>query len=173
MSERLASSLAGDVLRFGAVGGLGLVVDVLTFNVLRATLLSDGTVTGAVLIAKVAATALAILVNWAGNHWWTFRDRHRTRVAAEMASFVAVSLGGSAIALGCLAISHYLLGLTSVLADNVSANVIGLLLGSLFRFLASRAWVFRSPEGSLRSEGELSHDTPRPRSYGRNTRYGA
>ena len=149
------------------------MVDVVVFNVLRASLLPDGRITGAVLIAKGAATSLAILVNWAGNRWWTFRDRHRTRIVAEMASFFAVSLGGSVIAVGCLAISHYLLGLTSVLADNISANIVGLLLGSLFRFLASRAWVFRAPEGSLRPEGGLLHELPSRGSYGRSTGYGA
>lgn len=124
------------------------MVDIVVFNLLRATLLPDGSLAGAVLIAKAAATVLAILANWAGNRWWTFRDRRGTRIGSEMASFVAVSLIGSAIAFGCLAFSHYLLGLASPLADNISANVIGLLLGSLFRFFASRRWVFRAPEAS-------------------------
>jgi hypothetical protein len=43
---------------------------------------------------------------------------------------------------GCLWISHYLLGLDSALADNISANVIGLGLGTLFRFWSYRRWVF-------------------------------
>ncbi|MDP2014193.1 MAG: GtrA family protein, partial [Actinomycetota bacterium] len=46
------------------------------------------------------------------------------------------------IAIGCLYISHYVLGLTSALADNLSANVIGLGLGTLFRFWSYRKWVF-------------------------------
>ncbi|CAN7218568.1 GtrA family protein [Microbacterium maritypicum] len=173
MHERPFRSLARDLLRFTAVGGVGVVIDVVVFNLLRATLLSNGSIAGAVLIAKAVATVLAILANWAGNRWWTFRDRHGTHIAAEMASFVAVSLVGSAIAIGCLTISHYLLGFTSALADNISTNVIGLLLGSLFRFVASRRWVFRAPEGSLRAEGGTSHEMPSARSYRRRTRYGA
>src|SRR5690349_6575306 len=145
MSEHLIRPLAHDILRFAAVGGVGVVIDVVAFNILRATLLPDGSIAGAVLIAKAAATTLAILANWAGNRWWTFRDRHGRSITVEMASFFAVSLVGSLIALGCLAISHYLLGFTSALADNLSANVIGLLLGSLFRFVASRLWVFGTP----------------------------
>ena len=39
-------------------------------------------------------------------------------------------------------ISHYLLGLDSALADNISANVVGLVLGTLFRFWSYRKWVF-------------------------------
>ncbi len=46
------------------------------------------------------------------------------------------------IGLACLWISHYLLGYTSLLADNVSSNVIGLFLGSAFRFVLYRHWVF-------------------------------
>lgn len=146
MSDLFDRPIVREFIRFAAVGGVGVLVDVVVFNVLRATVLAPGTITGAVLIAKAVATMLAIFANWAGNHWWTFRDRRSANIATEMASFVTVSLIGSGIALGCLAISHYVLGLTSVLADNISANVIGLLLGSLFRFVASRRWVFRAPE---------------------------
>ena len=44
-----------------------------------------------------------------------------------------------------MAVSHYVLGLRSAVADNVSANVVGVGLGTAFRFVAYRFWVFRSP----------------------------
>ncbi|HEY0374022.1 MAG TPA: GtrA family protein, partial [Amnibacterium sp.] len=46
------------------------------------------------------------------------------------------------VGLGCLWVSHYLLGMDSPLADNVSANVVGLLLGSVVRFALYRHWVY-------------------------------
>ena len=46
------------------------------------------------------------------------------------------------IALTCLFISHYALGFTSRLADNIAANGIGLALGTMFRFWSYRRWVF-------------------------------
>jgi putative flippase GtrA len=46
------------------------------------------------------------------------------------------------IALACLATSRYVLGFSGPLADNVAANVVGLLLGTLFRFWSYRKWVF-------------------------------
>jgi putative flippase GtrA len=49
---------------------------------------------------------------------------------------------GLLISLACLAISHYALGFTSTLADNIAANVIGLGLGTAFRFWSYRRWVF-------------------------------
>ena len=60
----------------------------------------------------------------------------------EYPIFFIVNAIGMGIALACLAVCHYVLGLTSPLADNVSANGVGLLLGSGFRFWAYRRFVF-------------------------------
>ena len=60
----------------------------------------------------------------------------------EYTLFFGFNAVGLAIALGCLGISHYLLDLTSPLADNVSANLIGMALGTVFRFWAYRRFVF-------------------------------
>ena len=43
-----------------------------------------------------------------------------------------------------LAISHYVLGFTSPLADNIAANVVGLVFATTFRFVGYRTWVFRA-----------------------------
>jgi putative flippase GtrA len=51
------------------------------------------------------------------------------------------------IGLSCLWVSHYALGFTSVLADNIASNVIGLGLGTLFRFTLYRMWVFAPHRG--------------------------
>jgi hypothetical protein len=58
--------------------------------------------------------------------------------------YLALSGVALGIALGCLAISRYVLGMTSPMADNVAANGVGLALGSLFRFLSYRRFVFRA-----------------------------
>ena len=51
-----------------------------------------------------------------------------------------------AIALACLTVSHYVMDLRSPLADNISANGVGLVLGTLFRFWAYRRFVFAGEE---------------------------
>jgi putative flippase GtrA len=57
------------------------------------------------------------------------------------------------ISVGVLWVSHYVLGFTSPLADNISANVVGLGLGTLFRFWSYRRWVFPAiPEGTAEHE---------------------
>ena len=68
---------------------------------------------------------------------------------------------GTAIATTCLAISHYALGFTSALADNISANVIGLVLGTMFRFWAYRTYVFsETPEESPEPRNEQMVSDP-------------
>ncbi|HEU4807342.1 MAG TPA: GtrA family protein, partial [Homoserinimonas sp.] len=94
-------------------------------------------------IAKVISTSLAIVTNWMGNRHWTFARERRGHLAREGAEFFLVSFGGMVIGLFCLWFSHYVLGYDSLLADNVSSNVIGLALGTAFRFWGYRVWVFR------------------------------
>ncbi|MFP7759717.1 GtrA family protein [Marisediminicola sp. LYQ134] len=159
--------LASQLTKFGLVGLVGLAVDVGLFNLLRATVLSPADVAEGPLVAKVVSTAVAIAVNWLGNRHWTFRSpessaatTHRETVV-EGVKFAIVSVGGMLIALVCLWVSHYVLGFTSAFADNVSANVVGLVLGSAFRFALYRAWVFReapamssgTPESAVRPPG--------------------
>jgi len=81
-------------------------------------------------------------VNWVGNRLWTFSANRQDRTVREGLEFFAVSIAGMGIGLGCLWVSHYVLGYTSVLADNISGNVIGLALGAVFRFSLYRWWVF-------------------------------
>jgi putative flippase GtrA len=57
-----------------------------------------------------------------------------------------------AISLLCLWTSHYLLGFTSLLADNIATNVIGLGLGTAFRFTFYRIWVFKPGRTSAQAE---------------------
>lgn len=135
-------ALIGQFARFGVVGLGGLVVDVAVFNLLRLTVFSPENVAEGPLLAKVVSTGVAIVVNWIGNRYWTFRSTRGRVPAREFAEFLLVSLGGMAIGLLCLWVSHYVLGFTSVLADNVATNVVGLALGTLFRFALYRSWVF-------------------------------
>ena len=128
--------------RFGLVGLVGLAIDVGVFNLLRLTVLSPDVLHEGPVIAKVISTSLAIVANWLGNRYWTFGRERRPHWIREAIEFGLVSAGGMLIALGCLWVSHYALGFSSVFADNVSTNVVGLVLGTLFRFTFYRLWVF-------------------------------
>lgn len=139
--------------RFGVVGLVGLVVDVALFNLLRATVLSPDDVAAGPVIAKIVSTSVAIIVNWIGSRYWSFRLERRRPPLREAVEFVLVSIGGLIIAVACLAVSREVLGFTSVLADNIASNVVGLVLGSLFRFSLYRWWVFHPRRGRGPREG--------------------
>lgn len=134
--------LLAQFARFGAVGLVGLVVDIALFNLLRVTVLSPEIIAEGPIIAKFVSTSVAIAVNWVGSRYWSFRLRRRRPAGREAVEFAIVSIGGMLISVGCLVVSREVLGFTSLLADNVASNVIGLGLGSLFRFALYRWWVF-------------------------------
>jgi len=132
--------LVHEVAKFGVVGLVALVVDVTLFNFLLYH--SSGLLHGKPTTAKIVSTAVATLVSYVGNRFWTFRHRDRIGSSREIALFFLLNGVGLAIAAGCVAFSNYVLGLTSPLANNIAANVVGLGLGTLFRFWAYRRWVF-------------------------------
>ena len=129
------------LMRFGVVGIVGLLVDVGGFNVLRFAG-GEGPLYGQPLLAKAISTFLSVIVAWLAHRYWTFNENRRVRVHREFVMFIGVSLTGLAISLGCLGFSLYVLGQRSVLADNISANVVGLGLATAFRYWAMHRHVF-------------------------------
>lgn len=131
-----------EVLRFLGVGGMNWVVDLAVFNIVRAA--TEGR---HVMLAKVVSVAVATLFSWVVNRHWTFSARATDSPGRELGGFVVVNVAGMVPPLACLWVSHHLLGLTSVLADNVSANVVGLVLGTILRYVGYRAFVFTGQRG--------------------------
>jgi len=148
--------------RFGVVGLVGLVIDVGVFNILRLTVLSPEALHEGPVIAKIISTSLAIIANWLGNRYWTFGRERRDHWLLEALEFGLVSIGGLLIALGCLWVSHYALGFTSVVADNISTNVVGLALGTAFRFTFYRLWVFGSHRSGSGAHATATAPVPLP-----------
>ena len=136
-------------LKFGVVGLIGYVIDVGIFNLLRLGFAGEGHVTATPLVAKVISVSVATLATWFGNRYWTFREHRRQNFLLELVEFCAIALVGMGISLLFLFVSHYVLGLTSLLADNISTNVIGLTVATAFRFLLYRYWVY----GHRRTDG--------------------
>ena len=138
MNARLRA-LVGEVLRFGLVGGLAFVVDTSVFNLLRHAL-EIGPLT-----SKTVSVVVATTVSYFCNRHWTFGHRQRSTVRREYVLFFVLNGVGLAIALACLGTSYYLLGWRGPVAENVSANVVGLGLGTAFRFWSYRRFVFTDP----------------------------
>lgn len=141
----LVEVLAYEVAKFGTVGLVAFCIDTALYNYLVFGLpggSGQGPLEDIPLRAKIAATAVATVFAWLGNRYWTFRDRRTAGRAREFMLFVLFNVLGLAIAVACLGFSRYVLGYDSQLADNVSANGVGLVLGTLFRFWAYRRFVF-------------------------------
>ncbi len=130
--------------RFGIIGALAFVIDVGTFNIARHAL-ELGPLT-----SKTTAVVLATTFAFAGNRSWTFAQRQRRHAGSAYILFFAANGVALLISLACLTTSTYVLGLDSALAENVSANVVGIGLGTIFRLWAYERWVFPSQPSTRR-----------------------
>lgn len=131
-SSRVRKLLA-EVTSFGVIGGINFLVDLGIFNVL----IWIGS-----LKATVVSTVVAATVSYFLNRHWTYRNRPRSALRREYALFFVFNLIGLGIQLGTLGLAHYGLGLDARFELN-AAKVIGIGLGTVFRFFAYRTWVFR------------------------------
>ncbi len=129
------SALAAEVGKFGSVGAVAYVVQLAVTNLLWASGVQ-------VMAGQVLGTLCAIAVAFVGNRFWTFSDRARTGLGRETFLFLVMNGVGLLIQVSCQAFSVYVLGFDGALAQNISGNVVGVGLGTLFRFFAYRTWVF-------------------------------
>jgi putative flippase GtrA len=155
LAQRLRRG-TGELSRFGVVGIGAFVIDVGLFNLLVHVgdpgLLADKPLT-AKTIAAVVATVFAYQV----NREWTWKDRGRRGFWREYSLYFLFNAIGLVITLLPLAVSRYLLNLDSAISDNISANVIGVGLGTLFRFWSYRRWVFPAIEEEPKVGGPTAH----------------
>ncbi|HEX7355350.1 MAG TPA: GtrA family protein [Mycobacteriales bacterium] len=129
------SRLVGEVLKFCVVGVGGVCIDIGLFNVFRHVGVGP-------LTSKGMSTTTAAVLSYFANRHWSFAHRARTGVKRELPLFIVLSAIGLGIAEGCLAFSYYGLHQHSTLAENVSANGFGLVLGTIWRFWSFKRWVF-------------------------------
>ncbi len=129
--------LIHEAAKFGVVGLIGFIVSLGGADVLR-----YGAGLGkykAVIVATVAAT----VVTFVGNRYWAFRHRERTGMGRETVLFFVFNGIGLLIQLACVAIVQDGLNLQGKIAYN-AANLVGIGLGTLFRFWSYRKWVWRT-----------------------------
>ncbi|MFJ7155855.1 GtrA family protein [Streptomyces sp. NPDC101118] len=132
-----ARGLAREIAKFGAVGGLGLLVNLGVFNLLRHTTDLQ------VVRTSVIATVVAIAFNYVGFRYFTYRDRDKSGRTREMTLFLLFSAVGLVIENGLLYAATYGLGWDSPLQSNVF-KFLGIAVATAFRFWSYRTWVFRA-----------------------------
>ncbi|GAA4077923.1 GtrA family protein [Streptomyces shaanxiensis] len=131
--DRLMRELA----KFGAVGGSGVLVNFLVFNLVRHVTDLQ------VVRASVIATLVATLTNYIGYRYFTYRDRDKGRRTKELGLFLLFSAVGLVIENGVLYAATYGFGWDSPLQSNVF-KFLGIGVATLFRFWSYRTWVFRA-----------------------------
>ena len=154
-----------EVAKFGAVGGAGLLVNLLVFNVVRH--LTDLPVVR----ASVIATVVSIVFNYIGFRYFTYRDRDKSGRTKELTLFLLFSVVGLVIENGILYTATYAFGWDSPLQSNIF-KFVGIGIATLFRFWSYRSWVFKtlpareavaSAESFLEEAEEAAARKARPR----------
>jgi putative flippase GtrA len=147
--------ISGEVIRFGVVGLGGVAVNFVVFWIC---------INGlglASLRSNIAATLVAIATNYLGYRYWLYKDRDAASRRREITLFLVFSGAGMLIETGVLAVSVYVLGLDTHL-EQIAAKLAGLALGTVFRFISYRTWVFKAvpepvavPAPAVVAEAEL------------------
>ena len=146
--KNLVANFRNELGKFGVIGAIAFLIDLVIFNFLRFAG-GEGVLFDRPLTAKVLSVLVATTFAFAGNRHWTFKERSRSTIRRQYTMFFVFNVIGMVIALSCLGISHYVLGYESALADNISANFVGLILGTMFRFWGYHNWVFPANDSTV------------------------
>jgi putative flippase GtrA len=145
MGARL-QRLTGEVAKFLTVGGVATLIALLVFNgLVHGFLDGPGPMHEQPLVALVIGNLAGMVVSYRGSRSWAFRHRQAVGPAGGRLVFFAISIVSMVIPLLCLTFSRYALYLDDPVSDNISANVVGLGLGTAVRFWAIRRYIFLSP----------------------------
>ncbi|MDT7710821.1 MAG: hypothetical protein QOG20_6428 [Pseudonocardiales bacterium] len=148
-----------ELVKFGVVGGTTWVIDTAVFLILKSTVLEAKPLT-----AKVIAVLVATIVSYVFNREWSFRTRGGRERHHEALLFFVISGVGVVVYTAPLAISRYLLDLQvpaislfgQEVADFVSGQIVGTLVGMAFRWWAFRRFVF--PHEDVRRQVPAQQD---------------
>lgn len=132
---RPVSRVVLEVVKFGIVGGSGVLINFLVFNLLLHGLGWQA------MTATVLASCIAMATNYLGFRYFAYRDR-ASRTRSQIVLFFVFSGLGVVMEIGLFWVGYHGLGLHSVLQSNV-AKALSIVLASAFRFLVYRTWVFQ------------------------------
>ncbi|MER5396756.1 GtrA family protein [Streptomyces sp. NPDC002599] len=124
-----------EVARFSVVGGSGVAVNILFFN------LALHGLAWAPMAATVVASCVAMGTNYLGFRYFAYRDR-ASRTRRQIALFFAFSGLGVAMESVLFYAGYHGLGMSGPLGSNI-AKALSIVLASAFRFVVYRTWVFQ------------------------------
>ncbi|WP_324198842.1 GtrA family protein [Nocardia amamiensis] len=126
---------------FLVVGAIGFLVDAGTYNLL-VFWGGEGLLYHYPLPAKIIAIAVATVVTYFGNKWWTFAHKQTGNPGREYLLYAMFNVVAIGLQLGCLGFSRYVLDLSTPLSDNISGTLIGQIVAVVFRYWAYDKFVF-------------------------------
>lgn len=137
-------SLTTEFAKFGTIGVINIGVNMAVYNILLATIFHSGEAKAKAVAAVVATTSAYFM-----NRHWTYRDRAKSALHREYVLFFLTNAVGLVIETGTVYITKYWLHQTHAVALNTAA-LMGIGLGTIFRFWAYRTHVFKlSPAETL------------------------
>jgi putative flippase GtrA len=131
--------LIPEMLKFGAVGGIGAVFDLGGAAVLH------GMYGESALEAKGISTIVAGVVTYLLSRFWTFKDRDSQELKRQAAYFVGLNVIALIMAEAVVALVTGVAGLHGQVMFNL-ASFFGTGLGTIFRYVTYRKWVFTADD---------------------------
>ncbi len=149
-SRRRLRRIGREAATFSVVNVVATVVAIVLFNlaVHGVPSASPGPLNHLPVPAWLGANLVGMALSFYGSRRWAFKHRRPSGPAGGALHYAGVNVASFLIPMTCLWFSRNVLGWDSVLADNLSSNVVGALLGMAFRFWAFRRFVFKRRRGA-------------------------
>jgi putative flippase GtrA len=149
--------IGDEIAKFGTIGLINIGVNSAVVNLLWLTPWLHGSQVKAKAIATIVAATSAYFM----NRHWTYRNRPKSSLRREYTLFFAFNLVGLFIEVGAVSVAKYWLHRTDLLVLNIF-SLLGIGLGTLFRFWAYRTHVFKLEPASVSAASPGSPASPAP-----------
>jgi putative flippase GtrA len=137
VDDRRSREARKEAIGFIIVGVVNLAVEIGAFNLLRT---SAGPVP-----AKIIGTTVGSISAFFMNKYWTFSHRPSSGVRREFGVFAVAATIAIIINALVVGLARYGLGVQDGPGLNI-ANLAGIGLATIFRFVAYKFWIFRADE---------------------------
>jgi putative flippase GtrA len=138
--------IGGEAAKFSAVNVVATAVAILLFNALvhgLPALYSPGPLHGFPVATYFVANTVGMLISFYGSSRYAFKHRRATGLGGGLVNYAIVNFASFVIPMACLWITRNVFDWDTVIADNISANVVGAVLATFVRFWAFRRFVFK------------------------------
>lgn len=136
--------ITGEIARFSAVNVVATIIALILFNGLVHGIAGwfDGPLNDHALSSYLVANSVGMFVSYYGSRYYAFSHRHASGPGDGLLIYVVINLASFVIPLSCLWVTRNVFEWESIYADNIAGNVVGAILGNVFRFWAFRRFVF-------------------------------